>query len=111
MLHIAQLVRTSADARSPSKPAQPSGVAPHWLLRTIYGRGMLEAALRKARPDLTVPVWRHAPELDGVLDDLVDQLGLRAWRKPLTFQFKLRYLRLAVAMRIAVAHAPAPHLR
>ena len=80
----------------------PAASEPHWLLGAVYGRELLKAQLRRKRPDLTVPLWRDAPELDAVLEGMVDQLGLRDWVEPTTMQARLRYLRLVLAMKIAV---------
>jgi hypothetical protein len=91
--------------RPKSKPA-----GRHWLLDTMYGRGVLKEKLRQARPDLKVPVWEDGWELDPLLDELVDALGLRQWPRPEGFIQCLAYLRAIVRISIAVHfRRPVPH--
>lgn len=114
MPHAVELDFTPADFREFYLPEHIERVQSpsHWLLDAVYGRELLKAGLRKARPDLTVPTWRDAPELDGVLDGMVDHLGLRDWSEPVTMQARVRYLRLVLAMRVAVDKgAPLPNWR
>lgn len=65
----------------------------HWLLKTVYGRDLLKAQLRKVRPDLSVPRFRHAEELDGALDSMIDLLGLRDWPAPRSVPERVAYMR------------------
>ncbi len=111
MSHVVELDLTPSDFREfyTPEPVAPEVSEPHWLLGAVYGRELLKAQLRKARPDLAVPLWRDAPELDTVLEGMVDQLGLRDWAQPVTMHAKVRYLRLVLAMKVAVEkNAPLP---
>jgi hypothetical protein len=74
----------------------------HWLLDAVYGRELLKQELRQLRPDLTVPTWREPEELEPLLDEIIDLLGVRAWRKPAGLKERLRYLRTVLQMLFAV---------
>lgn len=76
--------------------------APHWLLRSVYGRDLLKAKLRKVRPDLKVKYWASQRELDGALECMVDVLELRDWPQPRTIRERCRYLAQVVRLHIAV---------
>ncbi len=112
MPHIVELDLTPSDFRQfysadEIKPAEGSPV--HWLLSAVYGRDLLKAKLRKVRPDLAVPNWRHAPNLDPMLDEMVDELGLRGWAQPTTFNSRIRYLKIVLTMMVAVENGqPLP---
>lgn len=74
----------------------------HWLLDTNYGRSMLKAQLRVCEPDLVVPQWQVAPELDAKLDAMIDVLGLRDWAQPQTMSEKMRYLKFVMLTEAAL---------
>jgi hypothetical protein len=74
----------------------------HWLLDAVYGRGLLKLQLHKTHPDIPTPVWRDAPELDPLLEQAVDALGVRAWRRPSSFVAKCHYLRDVVQLAVSV---------
>ena len=65
----------------------------HWLLNTIWGRELLKTKLRQVRPYLLVPHWRELPELEPLLDEIIDELGLKEWRRPRGLVARLRYLK------------------
>jgi hypothetical protein len=65
----------------------------HWLLDLTWGRELLKTKLRQVRPELLVPQWREIPALEPLLDDIIDQLGLREWSRPVGFAARLRYLK------------------
>ncbi len=102
MPHLVELDLTHTDFRQYYVQEPVADVKPHWLLGAVYGRELLKAKLRKVRPDLKVPVWRDARELDDILEGLIDQMGLREWPEPVSVQEKIRYLRLVLAMKLAV---------
>lgn len=77
----------------------------HWLLDTVYGRELLKEKLRRSRPDLVVPLWRERPELDPLLDRMIDDLDLRAWKKPSTLGERWRYLVQALMLTAEVRSA------
>ena len=52
-----------------------AGSRRHWLLHAVYGRDLLKLRLRQLRPDLHVPIWDDALELDPLLDHVIDDLG------------------------------------
>lgn len=84
----------------------------HWLLRAVYGRDLLKAKLRQVRPDLTIKRWADQRELDPLLEDMVDLLGLRDWVEPRTAVARLQYLPLVLRMLVAVDEgAPLPEWR
>ncbi len=99
MPHIIELDLTPADMfrQHPAIEREP-----HWLLKAVYGRDLLKEQLRRAEPNAQVPVWRDAPELDELLEQAVDQLGLREWARPSTLLDRARYLRLVLRMARAV---------
>jgi len=74
----------------------------HWLLDAVYGRDLLKQRVRQLRPDLHVPIWDDALELDPLLDHVVDELGLRDWQKPRTLAERCRYLKTVLAMMVSV---------
>lgn len=104
MPHIVELDLSPSDFREFYKPDPAPAVdqAPHWLLGAVYGRELLKARLRKVRPELVVPLWRDAPELDPELEAMVDDLGLRGWPEPVTFAARVSYLRQVLALKVEV---------
>ena len=70
----------------------------HWLVNAAYGRDMLKAHLQARRPDLKVSKWRHQPELNPLLEQIVDALGLRSWPKPESIKDMMAYLRNAMEL-------------
>lgn len=74
----------------------------HWLLDAVYGRDLLKQRLRQLRPDLHVPIWNDALELDPLLDHVIDDLGLRDWPEPRGLRERCRYLKTVAAMMIAI---------
>ncbi len=74
----------------------------HWLLDAVYGRELLKARLRQLRPDMRIPAWRERPELDPVLDAVIDDLNLRLWQRPCGFKQRITYLRTVLKMISAV---------
>jgi hypothetical protein len=113
MPYVVELDLAASDFRQHYRP-EPDvqgkpGAEPHWLLSAVYGRDLLKAKLRKVRPDLLVPSWRHAADLDPLLDEMVDLLGLRCWNAPVGVAAKVCYLRLVLAMLVAVENdRPVP---
>lgn len=80
----------------------------HWLLDAVYGRELLKAKLRQVRPDLPVPTWRERPELDPLLDQMIEMLGLRGWEKPRTLKERWRYLCTVLQMAVGVRCGSEP---
>jgi hypothetical protein len=74
----------------------------HWLLSAVYGRDLLKAKLRAVRPDLTVKRWAEQPELNSLLDDMVDALQLRDWPEPKSAMDRVRYVATILKMMCAV---------
>ena len=54
----------------------------HWLLAHPFGQELLITKLQQERPDMTVPRYRHAPEMLPLLDSMIDLLGMRSWTQP-----------------------------
>lgn len=79
-----------------------AGSRRHWLLDAVYGRDLLKQRLRQLRPDLHVPIWSDALELDPLLDHLIDDLGLRDWPEPRGLKERCRYLKTVSVMMVAV---------
>ena len=79
-----------------------AGSRRHWLLHAVYGRELLKLRLRQLQPDLQVPIWDDALELNPLLDHVIDDLGLRDWLEPRGMKERCRYLKTVVAMMIAV---------
>lgn len=76
--------------------------ARHWLLDAVYGRGLLMLKLRRFDPGVVVPTWRDAPELDSLLDQMIDELNLRHWQRPVGIKARFDYLRKVLRMSAAV---------
>lgn len=74
----------------------------HWLLDAVYGRGLLMLKLRTQKPEIRVPIWREALELDPLLDQMIDEMGLRHWPRPVGVKARLDYLKTVLRMRVAV---------
>lgn len=112
MPHIVELDLTPSDFRqfySADEVSPAASTPPHWLLAAVYGRDLLKAKLKKVRPDLAIPSWRHAAELDPLLEEMVDELGLRNWAQPSSVNSRVRYLKTVLSMLIAVeAGRPLP---
>lgn len=113
MPYVVELDLAASDFRQHYRPEPDAqakaGSEPHWLLSAIYGRDLLKAKLRKVRPDLVVPSWRYAPELDAMLEEMVDLLGLRGWEAPASVAAKVSYLRSVLAMLVATENGrPLP---
>lgn len=107
MSYLAELDMTVADFREhfDVKEAQPE--TPHWLLNAIYGRDLLKMKLRKMRPDIVVPEWKHAAHLDPLLEQMVDELGLRGMPEPQSFLARVTYVRTVAMMALAVKKGEA----
>jgi hypothetical protein len=90
--------------RGPGVTGYEAGEQPcdprHWLLGVLYGRDLLKGRLAQLRPDLQVSEWRHQPELDDLLDAMVDDLGLRDWSKPRSIAQWVGYLRKVLSMKL-----------
>lgn len=65
----------------------------HWLLDLTWGRALLKTKLHQVRPELLVPHWREIPQLEPLLDAMIDELGIRAWARPVGLAARLRYLK------------------
>ena len=70
----------------------------HWLRAAIYGRHLLKLKLRQMRPDLPVALVREQPEYEGLLEAMVDVLGLRDWPCPRTLSQRLHSTRAILRM-------------
>lgn len=92
-------------ARTICVPRRAQNTRRHWLLDTVYGRQLLNEKLRRSRPDLLVPLWRERPELDPLLDRMIDALDLRGWKKPSTLGERWRYLVQALVLTAEVRSA------
>ena len=68
----------------------------HWLLDTICGRELLKTKLRQVRPYLRVPTWRELPELEPLLNDMIDELDLRSWPRPRGLAARAHYFKTIV---------------
>ncbi len=105
MPHIVELDLTPSEFRqfycAADEPAEANAPA-HWLLSAVYGRELLKAKLRKERPDLNVPNWRHGADLDPHLDCMVDSLGLRDSVQPDTVAARACYLKRILFLMVAV---------
>jgi len=64
----------------------------HWLLSTVYGRDVLKAYLAVQHPEIKVSKWRAQPELDPLLEDVIDSLDLRHLAEPKSLQERIGYL-------------------
>ena len=51
---------------------------------------------------MVVPEWKHAAHLDPLLEDMVDELGLRDMPEPKTFGQRLDYVKTVATMALAV---------
>lgn len=76
----------------------------HWLLDLDTGRDLLKAAARKYAPEANVPLFGRPPELDHVLDAMIDRMGLRDMEEPQTaFGMGMLNLKLGVMLlRVAI---------
>lgn len=112
MPHIVELDLTPSGFRqfycAEDEPAAAKAPA-HWLLSAVYGRDLLKAKLRKERPVLNVPSWRHGADLDPHLECMVDSLGLRDWVQPATVAARVRYLKFVLSLMVAVENGKPIH--
>ncbi len=69
-----------------------AGEPAHWLLSTVYGRDVLKAYLAAQHPEIKVSKWRTQPELDPLLEDIIDSLELRHLAEPKSLQERIGYL-------------------
>ncbi|WP_194792987.1 hypothetical protein [Caenimonas koreensis] len=86
---------TTHDARLSSvllAEAEATSTHRHWLLDSIYGRGLLELRLSQLVPSIQLSIWGCGDEFTEVLEYLVDDLGLRQWKKPARLRQRLDYL-------------------
>lgn len=97
---MAYLVELNLNAGGDS--GVPATARRHWLLNAVYGRDLLKAKLRKVRPNMTVPLKRHAEDLDNMLDHMIDVMGLRDWPEPVSAGARVRYLTTVLGMMFAV---------
>lgn len=70
----------------------------HWLLDAAYGRELLKLKLRQLRPDLNVPRLSDPPEQEPLLEQMVDEMGLRGWPRPVGIKSRLRYLKTVILL-------------
>lgn len=75
----------------------------HWLVHSIIGRDMLKEHLKRSRPDLRVSEFRRQPELDDLLDQVVDELDLRDLQQPKTVMQHLGYAKLMLHWTLYIA--------
>ena len=95
MPHVVHLPLTAEDFRQyPALETEPR----HWLLDSIYGRQLLKTKLRQVRPDLKVVLVREQPNLDPMLNMVIDMMDLREWPKPCAFSERLRAFRIQLRM-------------
>ena len=73
-------------------PQSQAGEPAHWLLSTVYGRDVLKAYLAAQHPEIKVSKWRTQPELDPLLEDIIDSLELRHLAEPKSLQERIGYL-------------------
>ncbi|WP_300707781.1 hypothetical protein [Limnohabitans sp.] len=102
MSYLAEIDMTVADFREHYAPVEAAAKEPHWLLGSLYGRDLLKIKLRISRPEVVVPEWKHAAHLDPLLEDMVDELGLREMPEPKTFVQRLAYVKTVATMALAV---------
>lgn len=102
MSYLAEIDMTVADFREHYAPVEAAAKEPHWLLGSLYGRDLLKIKLRTSRPDVVVPEWKHAAHLDPLLEEMVDELGLRDMPEPKTFGQRLAYVKTVATMALAV---------
>lgn len=98
---------TAVDFRQnyvPEPAKSVEGPNRHWLLDSPAGRDLLKITLIKMDRRFDVKLFSHCQEVDGQLDRMVDQLGLRDLAKPeltmdvLRVNFKLVTLMAAVLL-------------
>lgn len=58
------------------------GGSRHWLLQHPFGLDLLISKLQKDRPGIVVPRFRKAPELEPLLNSMIDVIGMREWPRP-----------------------------
>lgn len=54
----------------------------HWLVRHPFGRDLLVGTLQQRRPELEIPTFCTPRIFDSLLNDMVDELGMREWKEP-----------------------------
>lgn len=104
----AQMVKLQLSARDFRQHPAMAACEPHWLLGTVYGRHLLKAKLRQARPDLQVLMIRDQPEYEQLLESMVEVLGLREWVKPRTISERLNALRMILRTAFRIGESPEP---
>lgn len=99
MPHVVHLPLTTEDFRQhPALEAEPR----HWLLDSVYGRQLLKTKLHQVRPDLNVVLMREQPELDPMLNTLLDSMDLREWPKPRTVGERIKAFRVQLRMAVEI---------
>lgn len=102
MSYLAEIDMTVADFREHYAPIEAAVKEPHWLLGSVYGRDLLKIKLRISRPEVVVLEWRHAAHLDPLLEEMVDELGLRDMPEPKTFGQRLAYVKTVATMAFSM---------
>lgn len=112
MSYVAEIDMTVAEFREHYTPIDAATREPHWLLGALYGRDLLKIKLRASRPDLAVPEWKHAAHLDPLLEEMVDELGLREMPEPKSLGQRIAYVKTVAKMALAVKKGmPFPEWR
>jgi hypothetical protein len=102
---------TAVDFRqcyTPEPAHEVAGQSRHWLLDSAAGRDLLKCKLLKLNPHANVALFSHDKEADGLLNQMIDELDLRAMVKPetqlevLKVNFKLVKMFFAVQFGLRV---------
>ena len=80
----------------------------HWLLDSVYGRQLLKARLRQHRHDIRVTMLLEQPELDPVLNTMIDLMDLREWPRPASLSQRLWALRIQLGMSLDIHQGRSP---
>jgi hypothetical protein len=73
----------------------------------MYGRQLLKTKLRVERPDLRVSMLVDAPEHEPLLDPVIDAIGAREWRQPITFSERVAAIRLMLITTLEISESAA----
>ena len=81
------------------------------MVNSYYGRDALKSKLRQMHPTMHVSAWFYAEDLDGHLDDIVTELGLRHVQKPQTMRQRMAYLKFVGTISSAITRGtPLPEV-
>jgi hypothetical protein len=78
----------------------------HWIADSVFGRELLVERLRQRRPDLGIPPFQAYEGDMGLLETMVDDLGLRNMPAPAGWRQRLAATRMLLALHWRITCDP-----